>query len=72
MIIQKLKNFKGVSTLKKVALNLFVKMLNNKDIEKLKGYFKLLDKDGTGMVRRPELKEAIRQANLSISDEDIT
>lgn len=35
-VIQRLKAFKGSSKLKKAALNVLVKMLNPKDIEKLR------------------------------------
>ena len=35
-VIQKLKEFKGSSTLKKAALNVLVKMLNPKDLEGLR------------------------------------
>jgi hypothetical protein len=38
-ILKRLKEFKGTSKLKKAALNVLVKMLNPKDIEKLREIF---------------------------------
>jgi hypothetical protein len=35
-VLERLKKFKGSSKLKKAALNVLVKMLNPKDIEKLR------------------------------------
>ena len=46
-------------------------MLNHKEINNLKHYFELLDKDGTGMITRQELREALKQVNKSLSNSDI-
>ena len=35
-LIEQLKNYRGVSTLKKAAMNLLVKMLDSKEIENLR------------------------------------
>ena len=35
-ILKRLRQFKGSSTLKKAALNVFVKMLSSKDVEELR------------------------------------
>ena len=44
-LFENLKNYKGVSTLKKAALNLLVKMVDSKEIEKLRAAFVKIDKD---------------------------
>jgi hypothetical protein len=45
-ILNKLRDYKGVSTLKKVALNILVKMTaDSKDVEKLRDAFSKIDKD---------------------------
>lgn len=46
-------------------------MLNHEDIKNMKHYFELIDKEGTGMITKQELKNSLRQANLSISDIEI-
>ena len=66
-----MKTFRGVSVLKKTALNIFVKMLNSSDILELKNTFSQLDVAGTGMITKKELKESLTKANLPISDKDI-
>jgi len=45
-----------VSSLKKAAMNVLVKMLDNKEIENLREMFLRIDKDGTGMITAHELK----------------
>jgi calcium-dependent protein kinase len=45
-ILTKLKEFKGVSTLKKIALNILVKMTSDTgDVEGLRAMFQKIDKD---------------------------
>jgi len=46
----KLREYKGVSALKKTAMNILVKMADNKDIEKLREAFIAMDLDGTGDI----------------------
>ena len=38
-ILERLRNYRGVSTLKKAAMNLLVKMADNKDIKHLREIF---------------------------------
>ena len=60
-IINSLKQYRGVSTLKKAAMNLLVKMLDSKDIEGLRDVFLQMDKDGTGMITALELKKVLSE-----------
>lgn len=66
-----MKEYKGVSALKKVAMNFLVKMADNKDIEKLREAFIAMDLDSTGDIQANELKIALMKADFMCSDEDI-
>lgn len=46
-------------------------MLNHKEIINLRNAYSKLDLDGTGMITKTQLKEALEQEKLSISDNDI-
>ena len=62
-IMKKLKEFKGVSTLKKMALNILVKMTSDtRDVERLREIFYKIDRDQTGYITAIELKEALNDA----------
>lgn len=54
-----------------MALNIYVKMLDNEMTNRLKKYFQNLDKDGTGMVSKAEMKEYLTKSKLKISEEDL-
>lgn len=58
-VLDRLGSFKGVSKLKKAAMNMLVKMADQRSIEELREEFVKLDKDGTGMINAEELKTAI-------------
>lgn len=66
-----MKEYKGVSALKKAAMNILVKMADNKDIEKLREAFIAMDLDATGDIQADELKIALKNANFNFSDEEI-
>ena len=51
--------FKGVSVLKKAAMNMLVKMVDRDKIRDLKAQFSEFDKDKTGEISAEELKQAI-------------
>lgn len=63
-ILQKLREYRGVSALKKAAMNILVKMADSKDIEHLREMFTKIDKDGTGFISAKELKEALNEAGI--------
>lgn len=59
-LMMKLREFKGVSTLKKVALNILVKMsADTREVELLRDMFTQIDIDQTGYITALELKEAL-------------
>lgn len=70
-IVQNLRNYRGVSSLKKAAMNLLVKMADNKEIEHLREVFVNIDKDGTGFIHVHELKEALQESKINIDEKEI-
>lgn len=55
-VLQRLKDFKGKSKLKKAAMNMLVKMADQKQIEQLRANFEDIDIDGTGLINAEEIK----------------
>lgn len=49
-VIDSLLHYRGVSSLKKAALNMLVKMLDTRELENLREEFLKIDKDGTGLI----------------------
>jgi calcium-dependent protein kinase len=70
-VLEKLRNYKGVSSLKKVAMNILVKMADSKEIEHLRDMFMKMDKDHTGDITAVELKEALDEAHNKIDDKEL-
>jgi len=70
-VVERLRDFKGVSKLKKAAMNMLVKMADQASIEQLREQFGKIDADGTGLINADELKIAIKESNLKIPDSDI-
>lgn len=55
-VVSRLSEFKGVSLLKKAAMNMLVKMVDRDKIKHLKTQFIEIDKDNTGEISADELK----------------
>ena len=70
-VLGRLGEFKGVSVLKKAAMNMLVKMVDREKIKDLKQQFAEVDKDNTGEISAEELRQAIKQADLHESSEQI-
>ena len=68
-VLERLRSFKGSSKLKRAAMNMFVKMADQQEIEKLGAQFQQLDKDKTGMLNAQELRAALVESDLSITNE---
>lgn len=50
-LVNKLREFRGVSTLKKVALNILVKMTSDSsEVESMRAQFQKIDKDNSGFI----------------------
>jgi Ca2+-binding EF-hand superfamily protein len=69
--VNNLRAYRGVSALKKAVMNILVKMTSSKEIEDLRELFTNIDKDGTGYITAIELKEALKEANISYSEQEI-
>jgi len=52
-------------------MNVLVKMLDTKDIEKLRDVFLRIDTDGTGTINAIELKKALSENKLSLAEKEI-
>lgn len=69
-ILERLRQYRGVSTLKKAAMNLLVKMADNKEIEHLREMFMRMDKDHTGDITESELREALNEAQVKLASHE--
>ena len=70
-VIQRLQDFKGVSTFKRAAMNLLVKTATDEEVRDLRRQFQAIDTDGTGMIKASELSAVIQQKKMSISQNEI-
>ncbi len=71
-LVNKLKEFRGVSTLKKVALNILVKMTSDSaEVEKIRAQFQKLDSKMTGYITATELKEALNEASIKYQEGEL-
>ena len=70
-VIDRLRQFKGVSTFKKAAMNLLVKTLNEEEVSELRAQFQAIDQDGTGLIKASELSAVIKQKQMKMSDTEI-
>ena len=70
-VIDRLKQFRGVSKFKKAAMNLLVKTATEEEVKDLRAQFQAIDLDGTGMIKASELTAVMRSKQLKMSDADI-
>ena len=70
-VIERLRQFKGVSTFKKAAMNLLVKTATEDEVSDLRAQFQAIDTDGTGMIKASELTAVMKQKQLKMSDTEI-
>ena len=70
-VVNRLKNFKGVSTFKKAAMNLIVKTASEDDVRDLKAQFQAIDTDGTGMIQAQELQDILVRKQMNMSDNEV-
>lgn len=70
-MVNRLREFKGQSKLKKAAMNILVKMINPKELEDLRKEFQKIDSDNSGMIELKELEKALENCNYQIPKEEI-
>lgn len=63
----RLRDFRGHSKLKKIALTLIAKQLEDDDIEELKNTFQLLDTNQDGMLSLQEVEEGMKTHKVDVS-----
>ena len=71
-VIQRMKKYQGESLLKKAAMNIFVEFLSPKEVFKLKKEFEKIDTDHSGFLEFEEIVQAVSDAGLNYSREEIT
>jgi len=69
--VNNLKAYRGVSPLKKAAMNILVKMADNQGIENLREVFHSVDTNGTGHITVVELKQAMIEAKIPFDEKEI-
>ncbi len=71
-MLNRLKSFKGESTLKRAAMNLLVKQASDEDVAACKAAFQAIDVDGSGMISSDELRDVLRsKQHINLSDKEI-
>ena len=70
-VVERLRQFRGVSTFKKAAMNLLVKTATEEEVQDLRAQFEAMDQDGTGMIKVSELAAVMKVKQLKMSDAEI-
>jgi len=68
----KMKKWKSMEKLKKIALTVIASQLTENDIEHLKDLFKELDKDGNGVLTIEEIKTGLKKSKSTAVTKEIT
>ena len=69
-VIELMRKFKGVSTLRKSALILLVKIVDSNEIRELNKVFQEIDTDHSGLIDASELKNAISNSKVKITERE--
>ena len=72
MNFDKMKKWKSMEKLKKIALTVIASQLTENDIEHLKDLFKELDKDGNGVLTIEEIKTGLKKSKSTAVTKEIT
>eukprot|EP00397_Hematodinium_sp_SG-2012_P002780 GEMP01002788.1.p1 GENE.GEMP01002788.1~~GEMP01002788.1.p1 ORF type:complete len:602 (+),score=113.76 GEMP01002788.1:79-1806(+) len=67
--VQKLRAFRAVNKLKKVALFAIAQNINDKQVDEMRDVFKKLDEDGDGQLSFEEINKGLSQAGIEVTDE---
>ena len=70
-IIENLVKFRGRSRLRRECLQILVKMIPPEEFGSLRQQFNRIDTDGSGTIEVEELREAVRNSSLQISEADL-
>ena len=69
-MIENLRKYKGVSHLKRAAMNILVKMATEDEVADLTQAFKRIDTDNSGYIDIHELMRVINKQHLNLTEED--
>ncbi len=69
-VIELMRKFKGVSTLRKSALILLVKIVDSNEIRELNKVFQEIDTDHSGLIDASEFKNAISNSKVKITERE--
>lgn len=70
-VFDQLISHKGISKLKKAAMNALVRLLEPEDIEHLRQQFYAVDTDKTGLIKPEELMIAMQKLNYNVEGQEI-
>lgn len=70
-VLNRLKSYKGISHLKRAAMNMLVKMSTEEEVKELKSTFQQIDKDGSGFILATELAEILKARQMNMSNKEI-
>lgn len=70
-IVNNLKAFKGISSLRRSCLTILAKMLNPNEFKQLREEFNKIDTNLSGTIETSELKDAVRKANMDLTEKEL-
>lgn len=68
--LDNLKKYKGVSHLKRAAMNILVKMATEDEVAELTKVFKRIDTDNSGYISVKELMDVINKQHMNMTEAD--
>lgn len=68
--LENLKKYKGVSHLKRAAMNILVKMATEDEVAELTKAFKRIDTDNSGYISVKELMDVINRQHMNMTEAD--
>ncbi|GAB2246654.1 hypothetical protein Droror1_Dr00002147 [Drosera rotundifolia] len=70
-VLSRLKHFRAMNKLKKMALRIIAENLSEEEIAGLKEMFKMIDTDNSGQITYEELKAGLKKAGANLKESEI-
>lgn len=70
-VVNKLSKYRAQSKVKVAALNVFLHMVDPKDIEPLIAQFKKMDTEKTGLITARQLHTAMQEKDINLNEEEV-
>lgn len=70
-VVEKLRSNKWGTRLQKAAMNIFVKYLNDVDVDPMWKEFEIIDRDKCGIIYNKEMKQALKNSNIELKGSEI-